>query len=219
MEAERDYSRMHEYIVGKMPAQERREFEERLAREPGLVRELEDSLRLREGLQQLRDQGHALQSTPGRTLLRIWSPLLAAAVVVGVALFLRTQFTAVHAPSILSASLPPGSGSAGRPVAELFTFIATRGALDLQLPDSGEIELRAAPQLHETNLRYRMTLVRQEGGLVGTLPDLATGTDGYVHAFVDAATLTPGRYELHLEVQGPPADPDVFPFRLRRGAP
>jgi hypothetical protein len=214
MEAERDYSRMQDYIVGKMPAQERSEFEARLQREPGLVRELEDSLRLREGLQQLRDQGHALQATPGRTLLRIWTPMLAAAVVVGVALFLRSQFTGHVPASILSASLPQAALGSARAVERLFTFIPTRGELDLELPKAGEIELRAAPQIHETNSRYRLALVRQEGGLVGALTGLATGSDGYVHAFVDAKQLSPGRYELHLEVQGPPSDPDVFPFTL-----
>jgi hypothetical protein len=216
MDVERDYSRMQDYIVGRMAAEERSDFEARLAREPGLVRELEDSLRLREGLQQLREQGHVLQSTPWKSLMRIWSPLLAAAVVIGVALFLRAQF-AVQAPGILTAALPPAVQAAGRPVAALYTFISMRGDTPtLELPPAGEIELRAAPQIHDANSRYRLALVRQAGGLVGALPDLATGPDGYVHGFVDAAQLQPGRYELHLEVQGPPSDPDVYPFTLRR---
>ena len=57
IEAGRDFERMQDYIVGRRSDDEHRAFEDRLLRDPGLVREFEQSLRLREGLHALRVQG------------------------------------------------------------------------------------------------------------------------------------------------------------------
>jgi len=57
-DAGRDVERMQDYMVGRLSDDEHRAFEDRLVRDPGLVREFEQSLRLSEGLHQLRAQGH-----------------------------------------------------------------------------------------------------------------------------------------------------------------
>jgi len=55
---------------------------------PGLVHELEQSLRLSEGLHQLRAQGYFDKAASRAGGSRIWLPLLAAAAIAGLALFL-----------------------------------------------------------------------------------------------------------------------------------
>ncbi|MBV8909400.1 MAG: hypothetical protein JOZ89_01435, partial [Gammaproteobacteria bacterium] len=77
--AARDLELMQDYIVGRLSEDERRAFEYRLVREPALVRELEDSLQIREGLRQLRAQGYFTRAASrGRRFLP-WVPALAAA--------------------------------------------------------------------------------------------------------------------------------------------
>ena len=58
--AGRDYRTMQDYIVGRLSDDESHAFEDRLVNDPGLVRELEESIRLREGLQRLREQASGL---------------------------------------------------------------------------------------------------------------------------------------------------------------
>ena len=63
MNAGSDFTTMQEFIVGRLSDDEHRAFEERLVREPALVRELEQSLQIREGFQQLRAQGYFASGT------------------------------------------------------------------------------------------------------------------------------------------------------------
>jgi anti-sigma factor RsiW len=81
IDVESDFQRMQDYVGGRLSDEEHRAFEERLVRDPELVREFEHSLRLREGLEQLREQrrssrwccGCARNST--RQTLQVFSPL------------------------------------------------------------------------------------------------------------------------------------------------
>jgi hypothetical protein len=211
----RDFQRMQDYIVGRLSDDEHRAFEDRLQRDPVLVRELEQSLRLREGLQQLRAEGQLASAAPLATLLRIW-PILAAAAIVAVALFLRAQLSPVTSP-VLTASLE--SPGAAPSLAARFTFVAMRdGATpQLELPTSGVIEFRAAPGVRGT--AYGITLVRRDAGsatTVGTLKGVAPGADGYVHSYADASRLTPGSYLLRVEPETRATRADqVFAFSFR----
>jgi hypothetical protein len=193
-------------------------------RESELVRELEQSLRMREGLRQLRTQGYLVEAASRVRGSRIWIPALAAAACAGLALFLWLSH--VTAPAgILVASLESRTSANVRPlVAARFTFVSMRGASapDLGLPATGLIEVRAAPSAREGVHRYRVMLVReQEGGAgesVGALAGLAVSSDGYVHCYADAARLAPGRYALHLQPDtDAPGMAEVFPFNLRAG--
>src|SRR6267378_7672336 len=87
----RDFERMRDYVVGRLADDERRTFEDRLVRDPELVREFERSLRLREGLEHLRAQGYFEKSVQRARGFRIWPAALAAATIAGVALFLWLQ--------------------------------------------------------------------------------------------------------------------------------
>ena len=225
VEVGRDFERMQDFIVGRLSDDEHRAFEDRLARDPALVHELEQSLRLSEGLHQLRAQGYFDKAATRARGSRIWLPLLAAAGIAGVALFLRLQPSTGPLP-VLTASLDSRAPAVGPSVAAHFTFVAVRdGSIpDLDLPSVGVIEFRAAPATHLTRSRYRMTLVRQdEGGAskpVGAAAGLALGADGYVHGYADASRLEPGRYLLRIEPDAAnPGTGEVFPFNLRaRGA-
>ena len=222
IEVGRDFQRMQDFIAGRLSDDEHRAFDDRLARDPGLVHELEQSLRLSEGLHQLRAQGYFETAASRARGSRFW-PVLAAAAIAGLALLLWLQPSTGPLP-VLTASLD--SPAVGPSVAVHFTFVAVRDSSipDLNLPSGGVIEFRAAPATHVTASRYRMTLVRQdEGGAskpVGAAAGLALSADGYVHGYADASRLGPGSYLLRIEPDAQtPGTAEVFAFNLRpRGA-
>jgi hypothetical protein len=221
IDAGRDFQRMRDYIVGGLSADEHRAFEDRLVRDPELVHEFEQSLRLNEGLHQLRAQGYFDKAASRVRAARIWLPILAAAAIAGLALFLWLQPSTGASP-VLTASLESRTPGVAPSVAAHFTFVAVRESStpDLDLPSSGVIEFRAAPATHMTASRYRMTLVQQdEGGSskpVGAVAGLALSADGYVHGYADASRLGPGSYVLRIEIDAEtPGTAEVFPFNLR----
>jgi len=217
----RDFERMQDYVVGRLSDDERRAFEDRLARDPALVQELEQSLRLREGLQQLREQGELARARPWTTSWRTWSPLLAAAAIAAVALFLRAQLAAPDS-QFLRASIPSAVGGGVPAAAAHLTFVATRSDTTpvVEVPGTGVVELRAAPGQRLPASLYRVTLIRSDAGssqTLGTANGLKLGADGYVHSYADASKLEPGSYRLRVEPEGVTAAPtDEFPFDLRR---
>jgi len=222
IEVGRDFERMQDFIAGRLSDDEQRAFDDRLARDPGLVHELEESLRLSEGLHQLRAQGYFDKAASRARGSRIWLPLLAAAAIAGLALFLWLQPSTGPLP-LLTASLDSRAPAVGPSVAAHFTFVAVRdGSIpDLNLPSGGVIEFRAAPATHLTGSRYRMTLVRQDEGEaskpVGAAAGLQLGADGYVHGYADASRLEPGRYVLRIEPDAEaPGTAEVFTFNLHR---
>ena len=223
IDAGRDFERMRDYMVGRLSDDEHRAFEDRLVRDPGLVREFEQSLRLSEGLQQLRAQGYFDKAASRARGSRIWFPILAAAAIAGLALFLWLQPRNRPSP-VLTASLESRTPGVTPSVAAHFTFVAVRESStpDLELPSAGVIEFRAAPATRMTASRYRMTIVQQdEGGSakpVGAAAGLALSADGYVHGYADASRLGPGRYVLRIEPDAePPGTVETFPFNLRAG--
>lgn len=225
MDAGRDFERMQDYVVGRLSDDEHRAFEDRLVRDPGLVDELERSLRLSEGLHQLRAQGYFDKAASRPGVSRIWLPILAAAAMAGLALFLWLQPSTGPSP-VLTASLESRTAGVAPSVAAHFTFVAVRESStpDLDLPPGGVIEFRAAPATRMTASRYRMTLTQQDEGRspkpVGAVAGLAVSADGYVHGYADASRLGPGSYVLRIEPDAePPGTAVVFPFNLRaRGA-
>ena len=225
IDAGRDFERMRDYMVGRLSDDEHRAFEDRLVRDPGLVREFEQSLRLSEGLHQLRAQGHFDKAASRARGSRIWFPILAAAAIAGLALFLWLQPRNRPSP-VLTASLESRTAAVSPSVAAHFTFVAVRESStpDLELPSAGVIEFRAAPATRMTASRYRMTIVQQdEGGSakpVGAAAGLALSADGYVHGYADASRLGPGRYVLRIEPEAEtPGTAETFPFKFRaRGA-
>jgi hypothetical protein len=223
----RDFQTMQDYIVGRLSDAERQAFEDRLVRDPELVREFEQSLRMRTGLQQLRSQGYFDKAAWWRMSSRTWLPALAAAAVAALALFLGLARSPTGTSPVLMASLDSRTAPGVQPlVAAHFTFLSVRGAstLDLDLPAAGLIEFRAAPATRMRGPGYRVTLVRRgpesSSQAVGTVAGLALNTDGYVHCYADASRLVQGSYVLRIEPDmGTPDLAATFPFNLRaRGA-
>jgi hypothetical protein len=223
--ADRDFATMRDFIVGRLSDDERRAFEDRLVRDPGLVRELERSLRMREGLQQLRTQGYFRKAASRGRSLRIWVPTLVAAAGAGLAVFLWWLSHVTGPSPILMPALDSRATASVTPlVAARFTFVSVRGgsAPDLDLPSAGLIEIRAAPSMQQTVRRYRVTLIHQEergfSEPIADVAGLARSTDGYVHCYADASRLTRGSYILRIQ---PDTDSEGmmedFPFNLRAG--
>jgi hypothetical protein len=191
-------------------------------REPALVREFEQSLRLREGLEALRDQGYFAKPASQGRWLRIWLPALLAAAGAGLALLLWTARGTGPSP-LLMASVESHSGAVPV-VAAHFTFISVRGnpAPELDLPAKGLIEFRMAPAARGTASRYRVTLLRRDTGRAlkpaGALAGLALGAEGYLYCYADASRLAPGRYTLRVESEAEsPDNAETFLFTLSRG--
>src|SRR5215472_14357808 len=92
IDLDHDFERMRDYVRGRLTENESQAFEDRLARDPELVREFEQTLRLREGLEQLKDQVYFVKPAPRPVRRRIvWMPALAAAAVAALAILLWVQ--------------------------------------------------------------------------------------------------------------------------------
>jgi hypothetical protein len=217
-----DFATIQSFIVGRLSDNERQVFEERLVRDTALVRELEHSLRMREGLQRLRTHGYFKGAAPRGARFRAWIPALVAAASAGLVLFLWLSRTVGPAPILVASLESLGSVDITRPVAAHFTFVSMRGASvpDLDLPDAGLIEMRVAPATLPTAPYYRVSLIRQQEGAVekpvAAVAALAIGADGYVHCYADASRLAAGSYVLRMQRDSNAADvPQIFPFNLR----
>ncbi len=220
IDAAKDFATLQAFIRGRLPEDERRVFEERLAREPALVSELEQSLRMREGLRQLQARGY-FEAAPQRWRYRAWAPAFAAAASVVLALFLWFSRSVTPVPLLMASAESRDADEATSLVAAHFTFVPMRGSStpDLDLPASGLIEFRAAPTDPATQ-RYRVSLVRQPDSgsaqSTATLANLTVAQDGYVHCYADAARLTAGSYVLSVQPDTKLASTaDEFPFNLR----
>ena len=223
--ADRDFSLIQDFIVGRLSDDECRDFEERLVRDPTLVRNLEQSLRMSEGLHRLRTRGYIRQAASIRRGLRSWTPAaLAAAAIIGLALFLWLPPLAGPPSLLMVASATHSRGGAAVPVAAHFTFVSMRGAStpDIELPSAGLIEIRAAPASRRADEHYRVWLLNRgderRSETIASLAGLALGDDGYVHCYVDAARLTSGSYVLRIQPEDEnPGSAEVFPFNLTGG--
>lgn len=222
IDVEHDFERMRDYLSGRLAGDERRTFEDRLVRDPELVREFEQTLRLRAGLEQLKEEGYLAQSAPRTAPRRLmWIPALAAAAIAALAITLWVQ-PQTSSTGVLRAS--PGSGAATGVIPAVsahFTFVSMRGSsgYDLERPAAGLIEFRAMPDDRAAGVRYRLTLERvgQSGAAesVGALTDLAPGADGYLHGYADTSRLPAGRYILRAAGAGQTGETALaFPFEL-----
>ena len=223
--ADCDFERMQDYIVGRLSDAERRAFEDRLVREPALVRELEDSLRISEGLRQLRAQGYFARAASRSLGFLPWFSTLAAAAVAGVAIFVWAHREAPALPVLMPSPQSHDAPGVASPVTAHFTFVSVRGEAtpDLALPSTGLIEIFAAPVTRQTDFTYRVRLIRRDKAgtarPVGSLAAVALSSDGYLHCFADASRLRAGNYLLRIEPENSTATADVaeFEFNLTAG--
>ncbi len=114
----REFERLRDYLVGRLPDDEVRDFEDRLVRDPELAREFEQSLRLRVGMQELRAQGYFAARTSRPSRLRVQLVALAAAVIAAIALLLWMQTRTGTAP-IFTAALDTRAAADKGPIRQL----------------------------------------------------------------------------------------------------
>ena len=208
IDAAKDFATLQAFIRGRLPEDERRAFEDRLVREPALVNELEQSLRMREGLRRAAGARLFPDAAPQRARFRPWLPALAAAASVVIALFLWVSRATAPAPLLLASLESRAAEGATSLVAAHFTFVSMRGSSvpDLDLPSAGLIEFRAAPAVTAAGRNATGSRSFASGRAVlrsplATLADLAVGADGYVHCYADAARLTAGSYVLRVQAR------------------
>ena len=195
------------YLAGQLSAAEENGFEEYAASHPEIFREVESTLRMKEGLAVLRDRGEL------QALLRVrdWRPSFAAAaaaVLVVLALGVWTWRHAVAPITPVMASLPGfvGRDSGSLPVVATYILVRSRGespAAEIRAPaQRAAIQIRILPSVFVVGGRYRATLQRIEAGgektLVRDIGGLEAAADRFVTLYLDSAQLTKGRYEIAL---------------------
>jgi hypothetical protein len=219
---------MQNYIAGRLSETDRSAFEDRLLTDDGLVRDLEESLRLREGLEILRERQELGLQTPARR--RTWASGVlraCAAAMVIIALYLGWHYVQ-RSPAIVAASVAALRTNTSTPltVVERHAFATLREATQiptLPLPTSGALELRALTPVSGPARAFRVTLElnRNDGKVsrIGVAERLAPDADGFVVIYADASKLQPGDYSLLVEPDVEhPESLERFAFRLTRVA-
>lgn len=222
IDVELDFVRMRDYLSGRMSDDDREAFEDRLIRDPELVRELELSLKLGTGLDDLR-RSDKLRSPPPPPRRNWLIPLSIAAGLAAISLVIWTLRPRTdYAPLLVASPAIVATNGAPPAIAAQFSFIETRSLAipDLNLPANGLIELRARPSHQSPALLYTITLEDREPAnsslTGGVLAGLKTDLDGYVRSYVEASRLHPGQYQLRVEA-GAATDHvvDTFTFNFR----
>jgi hypothetical protein len=197
------------YLAGRLPAGESEAFEEYVAGHPEICKDLEQTLRLKEGLARLRERGE-LTALLGAHGPRRWFPYAAAAAVLltllASILWLQRRSAAPGA-LFLSPSAIAAIHHQPSPVVGSYVLARTRGptavtVTAVQLPDpTGAVELRVLPSDVSPGVRYTASLKRLDGR-DGTgrsqIEGASTGADGYVKVYLDGSELTTGKYEVSL---------------------
>jgi len=220
-----DPQRMRDYVGGRLSDEEHRKFEDRLARDPELVREIELFLRMRVGLERLRARrGHDALVASGTGQEWRWAVAVAASLVAAVAVWWSLQ-SGVPARSVLLAALDGTAGARQSParVTAEFTLVNGRGSSAVPtfgLPANGVIALRMEPASRATAIGNRVTLAeigRANGPLpMGAIAGMRAGRDGLLTCYGDVARLHPGTYELRVTAEDTPdSSPTTYRFRLR----
>jgi hypothetical protein len=206
--------RIAHYLSGRMSEPDLRAFEAELQRSPELVHEMEDSLRLREGLAVLRDRGR-LDTRGKLPLNRAWLGMAAAVAVAAVAATLW-RFEVPRAPALIFASRPADAPVTTR---EVLTLIQRRGSDLLQVteprPDS-LVAVQVRPVDASPSGKYRVSLRIADRGVraVAELSDVAVGSDGWVQVYVRGRALAKGRYTLALDPMSGTTPATQFDFAV-----
>jgi hypothetical protein len=196
---------VQDYLAERLSEADRDAFEEQLVTDPGLVRELEATLRLREGLAMLRDRKQLVTRWPQRVRM---ATVAAACGGILLASMLYTGLrTAQPAPPLMAASINALESAAKVPLAvsKRYVFTTARAASAppiFDLPGGGALELQALTPSTDPASSFHLRLERRENQatlVVGSLKGLVPDADGFVVAYVDASALRPGDYLLVVE--------------------
>jgi hypothetical protein len=203
-----DADEIQDYIAGRLFGDKLRMFEDRLCKDPVLVREIELFASLQQGLATLRDRGDLTVDRRWRPSQFLQATAAAAAVLVGLAvtLFLRTSMD----QPILTATVNGQPGDAADRLIAEYAFGDWRAPDGIVIRPAPNVvmHLKLLPGSVGTHAAYRVELSRVEptGGhvVVGSVDDLNIGADGFVHCFADPKRVRPGAYELRMRAIGVP---------------
>lgn len=217
---------VRDYVAGRMSAAEREAFEGRLLTDASLVLELEESVRLREALEMLREQKLLKESSLSKRRIPPIRLAWGLAGAMAAVLLSVTLYHGIHPPPIVGASvtaLSAGSGPAP-PVVERYAFVGVRAkdlTPELLVPAMGALELRALAPVTGANGTFRVTLDQiqtQRISRIGVQEHLVPDTDGFVVIYANISRLEPGEYLLTVGQDGSQnaASTEPFAFRLVR---
>jgi hypothetical protein len=212
------------YLAGQLDTAESAEFEAQYAKQPELVREIERTLRLREGLAVLEESGELDALLHRRSYWRPAMGLAAgiAALVIGVWLWIGQ---ATLAPIV--ATVAALTDTHGKPlhVANTYVLVRTRGpatAVEVPLPrERSALELQMFPSSAAQDGHYRVLLGQLDAANaiapVAETHATANPADGFVRAYLDSARLSRGRYAIELQPEGvaPGTPGDRFVVEVR----
>jgi hypothetical protein len=200
------------YLADELSATDAAAFEARVEAEPRLYRDIDFSLRLKEGLATLEDREELapLLTRDRRRVFAAAAIAAAIALLVGVVWLTRTAPRAeVVTLARVGTDLLDESGNP-LPVAGRVTLVRTRGggqANEVKLPAGrASIEWALLPPRVDGPPRYSVFLNRRADGdgsaRVGEIRGVAVDANGYVEVFVDSSTLKPGMYAITLQAEG-----------------
>jgi len=196
------------YLADQLSPAEAEAFEAYYTQHPSMVREIEYTLRLKEGLATLRDR----QQLDGLMKTRRWRwalPLSVAAAVAGAALGTWTWYGSSAAAPIAAGSLEAllENGQATLPLAGKYMLVRVRSGetapLAIPLPaEHSAVELQVLPAGGATAAPYRL-LLQQQGAEgkpkpVAEVTGLVPGPDGLVAAWLDSERIQRGQYTVEL---------------------
>jgi hypothetical protein len=228
--AHRNPQAVQDYIAGRLTEPELTAFEDRLLVDATLVQDVEETLRLREGLEILRERNDLGVSVRPRRHIFLTRRFAAAA---AAALLLIALCVSVYigkrSPTLVAASVGELHAGATLLVTNHYSFASMRAASetpDLALPASGALEFRALTPGAGTAERFRAilekTLNSRDVGRtvrIGQADHLAPDADGFIAIYADASKLEPGDYSLAVESDiDDKAPSERFSFKLHRSS-
>jgi anti-sigma-K factor RskA len=218
------------YLADQLSEEERRAFEERMASDPAVMRELEATARFKAGLERLRETGElqlVLASPPRRAFApyigAIAASLIAALLVSLGVLRWNADEDVVRMAATMSALVDVAGNEL--PAGRVYTLLRTRAAVQdfvVELPASRQaIEFVVLPDTGGTQSRYRVELSDGNGARATVLDGLQARADGFLSFFVDSAGLAPGAYRIRIDIEqptGPAVAAGDFRVDVRAGA-
>ena len=213
------------YLAGQLDPADSTAFEAHFAQDPDTVRDIERTLRFKEGLAVLEERGELDALVRKR---HYWQPGLGlaagiAVLIVGAWLWLGQTTVAPIVGTMASLT-----DTHGEPlhVASAHMLVRTRGPggiTEIPLPaERSAIELQMIPSLRTDEQRFRVVLGQLDAAnVVAPIAEaraIASSADGFVTAWLDSGKLSRGRYVIELVPQrgvapGTPADRFILELR------
>ena len=213
------------YLADQLPPAEAEAFEAYYTEHPSMVREIEYTLRLKEGLATLRDRRQLTALMKARRW-RWAMPISIAAALITAILGTWTWYGGTpRDPPVAGSLIELATGaSSALPLGGKYLLVRMRSGESalpqIPIPASrSALELQVLPADGAEGAPYRLTLNRLAASpaSIGHVSGLAPGADGLVTAWLDSSRLQPGRYtvELTSERAAAATPAEVFIIELR----